>query len=244
MTGTTSYGHSIQTSYDAAGQTVSVIETDPDGVSGTQYQYLYDQDGRMTRQNMAPIELGLTYLRTLPFSGTLPENGYDCVYYDYINDIHLSVDNDHIYRWTITLNVRSFRHLPHVGIALRRDHRQRQQRFLHERTNSRLDVWLNESGQWRIYVAISPEIAAYGRQLPAFRSAVGIPKYYPQSPGDQHLHLLRRRKPQNPRRQQRRTDFVFLLRQRLNELPNANRQRRPGQPSTPLFGTTTTAASI
>ena len=47
--------HMIQTTYDAAGQVISVAESDANNATnGTCYQYAYDFDGRMTSQRMAP----------------------------------------------------------------------------------------------------------------------------------------------------------------------------------------------
>ena len=80
--------HTIQTTYDAAGQVTSVIEWDTQNASaGARYQYVYDQDGRLVRSRMAPDDLQqpgpLTY--TIPLNagtynfdgqGQEPYNGW------------------------------------------------------------------------------------------------------------------------------------------------------------------------
>jgi uncharacterized delta-60 repeat protein/RHS repeat-associated protein len=56
--------HTIQTNYDAAGEMVGVSETDvatalhtATPVARTDYQYIYDRDGRVIRKRMAPRDL-------------------------------------------------------------------------------------------------------------------------------------------------------------------------------------------
>lgn len=79
--------HTIQTTYDDAGQVVGVIETDTTNpAAGARYEYTYDFDGHLLTSGMAPSDQPQTAVSlgsywSQPVTGSLPLSGYYKVAY-------------------------------------------------------------------------------------------------------------------------------------------------------------------